>query len=805
MKKLGLFLVALLNIAVLTYAQGGCEVVRSDYNRLVVSFTTSSNLSSETVVLKGRNFSLVTLDGFDHSSAIGVPSLPTLRKLVEIPLCERVVVRIVDERHVELDGTQFSCDHTVLPVQPPVCKTASRNADTLAFNQAVYSRNAFFGAEVVTVEPVGVARDRNLAEVVFSPVKYNPVTNRFLLYTQVEVELTYVDADIAATEEMRRLHGSPLFDHTCATINKLGGDESKNTTLYGDAPMRYLIVAHSMFRGKFDDFVEWKRRTGYIVDVAYTDDAAVGTTQVSIKNYVKSQYTNATADNPAPTYLLLIGDVQQIPAISYSYSGTSHVSDLDYALWTAGDNIPDCYYGRFSAQDVSQLTPQIEKTLLYERYEFPDPSFLDRALLVAGQDYGNSGDYGYSHADPAMDYAAKFYVNGDSKTVLGQSGFYKYSTVTEYKNNTSINMNATNVTVKSNSLDSEIRTKYSDGAGWINYSAHGNEDRWYNPQFTSVHVQLMSNIKKCGIMIGNCCLTGKFDMSTCFAEALLRKDDYCGAVAYIGASNSTYWNEDVYWAMGIRSSISGSMTQQYNSSNTGVYDQLFHTHGEAVGLWAPSLGSMMMCGNMSVQNSSSSRKNYYWQIYHVFGDPSLMPWLSQAKVMQLEHDGIGVGCTSFTATAAPYAYIALTDSNANLIGAAHANADGVATIRCRSEVSQGGYVLAATAQNYQPKLLELTVTDSSVVSETSVHNDVTAVVRCSPVPANGSVSFTVEGAEGSVQYDIVDISGRIVYTGSADSCVSPHKVDVTQLVSGTYIVRAVGSGFSAAGKFVVAK
>ena len=149
------------------------------------------------------------------------------------------------------------------------------------------------------------------------------------------------------------------------------------------APIRYLIVAHSSFRGQLDNFVQWKRRKGYLTDIVYTDSAAVGTTTTSISSFVQSQYTNATASNPAPTFLLIVGDHEQIPAFTGTTS-SSHITDLYYISWTSGDNIPDCYCGRFSAQTVGQLSPQIEKTLMYEQYTFNDPSFLDRAVLVTG-------------------------------------------------------------------------------------------------------------------------------------------------------------------------------------------------------------------------------------------------------------------------------------------------------------------------------------------------------------------------------------------------------------------------------------
>lgn len=795
----GLLSVALLLLSVYGYAQGGCEVKVSNYERLKLSFTATEKLDVSELSLFGTPFSQVTIQGFDHSSEIGSPSLPAMRCMIETPLCDGVSVQIVSERHLLLDGDSLGVLHRVAPVLPSLCKTASRNSNTLSINDKAYSTDAFFGLPPVTTAHVGVARDRNLAEVVFSPVQYNPVTNQFLVYTHVEAVLTYVNPDVEATRTMKRLHYSPAFSGGVKTINSL--DNSKAVSL--NAPMRYLIVSNPMFRGKLDEFVSWKRRTGFLVDVVYTDNAAVGSSQTSIRNYILRQYSGATVDSPAPTYLLLVGDVAQLPAKTYTEDGESFVSDLEYACWTTGDNIPDCYYGRFSAQTVSQLTPQIEKTLMYERYEFPDPSYLDRAVLIAGVDGGYSGDHGYTHADPTMDYAAKLYVNGDAKNQPGGNDFYSYATVTEYKNNTSINMNATNVTVKSNSFDSEIRNLYVNGAGWMNYSAHGGYNCWATPEFNNSHVESLNNSKKLSVMIGNCCQSGKFDESTCFGEALLRRSNYCGAVGYIGGSSYTYWGEDVYWAVGNRSSISATMTQQYNSSKTGAYDHLFHTHNEAFSEWGPTLGSMVMYGNMAVQGSSSSLKTYYWRIYHVFGDPSLMPWLTQAKDMPLSYSGFAMGATSISVTIAPNAYVAITDADTNLLAAAFAGSDGLATLSLNHAMDSGSYVIAATAQNYKPALVEIAVTDSTVIS--SVWSETTPTLRCYPNPAATSVSFCVTAYEKSVQYEIVDISGRKLYTESVESAAAPHTVDVSSLIPGTYLVRATGDNLSVSTKLLVTR
>lgn len=778
MKKSILSVVFLIS-AIALYAQGKYEVIKSDYSNLEITFSAPDHFSVENITLKGQDFVSLAMDGFDQSSAIGCPSLPTLREMIEIPICGGISVQVKSERHILVDGESMGITDKVAPLQPSVCKTASRNSNILAYDYKTYTTNAFYGLEPVTVETVGVARDRNLAQVVFSPVKYNPITNQFVIYTAVEAVLTYRNPNIVATRDMKQLHYSPVFGNGIQTINTLDAVNTKSTT---NAPMRYLIVANAMFREKLVDFVDWKKRTGFIVDVVYTDDAAVGTTQTSIKNYIKSQYTNATETNPAPTFLLLVGDVEQLPAKTYSHGDDEHVSDLDYACWTDGDEIPDCYYGRFSAQNIGQLTPQIQKTLLYERYEFPDDLFLGNALLVAGVDGGNDGDLGYTHADPTMDYLAKLYINGNNKTVLRDTSLYSYASVVEYKNNPSINPNATNVTVVNNSQDVDFRSRCSQGAGYINYTAHGYAQGWADPGLSNSDVSSMTNMKKYGVMIGNCCQSGKFDESICFGEALLRKSGYCGAVGYIGGSNYTYWGEDFYWAVGQRNTISATMNLGYIITKKGAYDHMFHTHSEAYSEWATTMGSIVMNGNMAVQGSNSGLKDYYWQIYHVFGDPSLMPWLSQAKEMPFTYSGATAGSTHLTVNAVPYAYVAVTTEDNTLLGAAFADQSGVATIDCSEPLEFETYVIAATAQNYKPVLATVSVTNNGISESENIAN---GGVKLYPNPTSGRIMVDADGLQ---KVEVVDAVGRVLVSQTDGN------VDMSRFARGVYTVRVMASG-----------
>ena len=478
-----------------------------------------------------------------------------------------------------------------------------------------------------------------------------------------------------------------------------------------------------------DDFATWKRRKGFIVDVVYTDDANVGSTTTSIKNYLQGLYDNATTESPAPSYVLFVGDVAQIPAFYLTASGDSHYSDLSYCCWTGNDYLPDCYYGRFSAQNLEQLLPQISKTLMYEQYTFPDDSYLSTAALIAGVDGGYSSDYAYRYADPTMDYIAKTYVT----TANGFNNIYYY------KNNTAFAPTGVTVTGSSNSTATAtaLRNLYNSGCGWVNYSAHGGETSWSTPSFTNTNVAAMTNNNKPMVMIGNCCLTNSFQVDACFGEALLRKGNNAGAVSYIGGSNSTYWTEDFYWSVGLRSNISNTCDPSYDANNMGMYDKLFHTHNEATSAWHITLGAMIYAGNMAVQSSSSSLKEYYWQIYHLMGDPSLMPYnKGQASPMNANVPSvITLSTTSLTIQAVPYAYVGFTDNNHNLIAAGFADAAGNITLSFNPITSPENCEVVITAQNYQPFIQTVSVITNGP------YTAVTSMTPTTPLTAGEEISF----------------------------------------------------------------
>lgn len=697
-------------------------LLNDDMDSLRLSFITGELITSERTFL-GQRYSTLSIADYTPSAAVGFPELPVFSQFIEVPLCKGFDVRISDAVYDTIDAPQL----TVLPNQPPRRKSDT-STPVLVMNHKVYSTDAFYGLSTAMVEHIGIARDRNLARLQFSPISYNPVSHKLIICRKATVTVVYREADASATYNLFERYNTPSFAPPAIRLNNLYSKAVSNS-----APVRYLIVSHSMFRGHLDTFIDWKRRKGFIVDVAYTDDPAVGSTSSSISNYIKTLYGSATSSNPAPTYLLLVGDVEQIPPFT-GVSDNEHVTDLYYTTWNSGDNIPDCYCGRFSAQNVEQLIPQIEKTLMHEQYTFVDPSFLDRAIMVAGVDGGNPGDNGYNYGDPSMDYAIINYINGN----------HNFREVRYFKNDTSIVPSATNVVMGSSNGSNAafVRSCYNQGASLINYTAHGSPTCWGTPYLGTENVPEMTNHQRFGLMIGNCCQSNTFTLDACLGEALLRQSSYCGAVGYIGASNSTYWSYDFFWTVGARNNIGANMSMSYNATNLGAYDCLCHTHNEAYSKWATTQGAIMMAGNLAVESISGTNSLYYWEIYHLMGDPSLMPYLTQPSVLTLTMQPVITTVSStLQITTEPYVYVAIVDTvNQSLIAAAFANTLGIATLELPSNLEVGTYEVTASAQNRRTAFRSLQVVEPTVNAPYTI---AAHIAPTTSVDAGSSVPFTV--------------------------------------------------------------
>jgi hypothetical protein len=286
----------------------------------------------------GGKATVLDLEGYIDGGLYGSPAIPVRTDVITVPFCQSISVEVTDAVYdtIVIENANF------YPLQPSRSKSQLEDPDPVVDAQR-YATNEFWGLPTARVEVEGIARDRRLATLVFSPVRVNPVSGQVIVCRRATVTVTYNEPDVQGTLDHYSRYHSPAFS-TGQTLNRLFTAKDVSTS----APLRMVIVAPGTLRcHSLATFADWKRRQGMLVDLVYMDEQGLST-NTSVANYLKGLYTNATADAPAPTFVLLVGDHTRLAAFDTRISSSSwwesydHSTDLYFTSWTSGDHLPDC-------------------------------------------------------------------------------------------------------------------------------------------------------------------------------------------------------------------------------------------------------------------------------------------------------------------------------------------------------------------------------------------------------------------------------------------------------------------------------
>ena len=648
------------------------ELLRNNLDGLSVRYAIDDLHYQQISSIEG-NWTELSILNYTSTNQEGVPSLPLMRQLISVPLGAVVSASIHTSSVKTINLSENGIVYPLMPRQASVSKSADLNNLPFTVNREFYNSNSWTDYSPISVTELGMVRGTRLFALDFVPVRYNPSLKQLEVIYNAEVKVTYQGADFGATEALQAKTYSPVFENN---LKETVLNYTSSRTTLNRYPLGYVIILPDNFMAAMQPFIDWKRQEGYNVIVAPT--STTGTTTSSIKTYMQNLWNAATPQNPAPSYLLIVGDVAQVP----SNNGTtgSHPTDLTYVRLQGTDFMPEMYFGRFSAITAAEVTNQVNKTLMHEQYTMPSDAYLGDAIMIAGMD----SSFGPTHGNGQLNYATNNYIN----TAHGiTSSNYLYP--------------------NSGSSASAIRTKASAGVGYINYTAHGDIMEWADPNFTNAQVNSLQNVNKSSFVVGNCCLTSKFNESICFGEAWLRAPNK-GAIIYIGGTNSTYWDEDYYWGVGYKPPVVGTGSP-YVANRIGAYDAVFHEHNEAVADWAGNAGSMVFMGNMAVVAQNSSRINYYWEIYSIMGDPSLVPYMGiPAQNTFQAPPQLFLGLSTMDIQADPYTLVALSMNNV-LHGVGLTDATGALTLNYTPFTQPGTAQIVLTRSLRRPKIANVQV------------------------------------------------------------------------------------------------
>lgn len=675
------------------------ECVKSDMKSLKASFSVSTIEAWDYESERGT-FSWLSLPNTVLGGNVGDPQIPVFNELIAVPFGAQPRIEIKSYSTTDYRLNDYGI-HTLVPRQPSLRQDQKPEDVPFVMNEAAYQVRGFRSEPKALVGVEGVMRGVQVGKMTIEPVSYDPVNNTLRVFNDIEVEVHFDGADAKATEDMLLETYSPYFNIVYKQLfnGKAVRDVySDHPDLY-TTPVKMLVVTTSKFSTSqpLQRWVDWKTQKGIYVDVQTVADGASGD---AIRSLIQQKYN---ADHP--TFLVIVGAIEEVTNHGLWYPGNiTTVSDLGYASMD-GDCYHDLYMSRIPVNDIVVLDYFLNKILTYEQYTMPDPSYLDHSLLIAGWDCNGDGMTG-KIGKPSVQYANHYYYNASH-------GITPHAYITTGSN------------------QAQCYNDIND-VGFIFYDGHGTETSWKDPKLTSnildhsglqLGYVISGQAENYFWTVANCCLSANWGFrggaapSLCFAEVMLL---FTQNVGYIGSVPECYWYEGYYWNVGATNVFSQMPTQE--QTTTGIFDAMFDDTGFNTMNSVPFIGNLAVCYAHAIDYTDLP-DNYYWTAMCCLGDGSLMPYHAVPAVNNVSHEPtMGFGVSSFTVSADPGSYVALTKDNV-ILGVAEVDETGTVEVPITPVYAFGDVKLVVTRNQRQPYITTLPLVLEEPVSEIDTEHD----------------------------------------------------------------------------------
>ena len=326
-----------------------------------------------------------------------------------------------------------------------------------------------------------------------------------------------------------------------------------------------LIVTTPKYEKTLDKYLNWKKERGLDVELDITS-AEKGAE--AIKRMLQAKY-----ENEGLTYIVIIGDIDDVPSIMLS----GYPSDPSYTLLEGDDLIGDALISRISVNTVSELENQLNKIIRYEKGDFENFDWI-RNVVIASMT-------GFDGVDHAGKLETKFKSRPDY--------FDKVIKIMESDRN----------------ITEKIRDAIENtGVNFIAHHGHGSTTAFASLPFSREDAANLNNYSKgFPIIHAAACSTGSFWIKNgdCLAEAFMKAgtlEKPSGAIAFLGGSTSM---DPV-----------ACIAAQKEVFMNFYFDESVETIGEL--FYGGTLAAM--------KNLSTDRGERLFRRMHLFGDCSTPLW-----------------------------------------------------------------------------------------------------------------------------------------------------------------------------------
>ena len=452
----------------------------------------------EPMTINGTTYHWLSFDEPSTLSFVGEPALPLISRLIALPKGEDFEVRIKDE----MWSDEFFVGQ-IMPHQKSFLE--SEEEPPFEKNDTIY-REEMYQTERLQVGNLQCWRGINNRALNICPIRYMPKEGKMSVLKEFIIEISFNNTASISPFRFNDMH---MFLNQVNTLESDMAEQQRDSTDTYD----YLIIAGNipgvLECQALSDFRRWKAFKGHKTKVISTS-TMTNVWTMGIKQCISSEYPKGVK------YVLFIGDNDKIPLYSYYVGDLSKnaKSDYWYGCMDGRDDVEaDINVGRFSTNNLSELTNMVNKTISYEK---DARSFGDEVLLVAHRE------------------GAPYKYQGCSETIRTRIYNDSMTFTTAYGAIDSIGGDkATNAYVVN---------KINEKKNIVNYRGHGSYNCWplWNYKLESFYDSQIDSLYNTTNDIYFCvaCQIGNIFNQTCFMETYMRSNH--GAAGMIAATEDTY-------------------------------------------------------------------------------------------------------------------------------------------------------------------------------------------------------------------------------------------------------------------------
>ncbi|TSA51781.1 MAG: T9SS C-terminal target domain-containing protein [Sphingobacteriales bacterium] len=753
MKKLSLFFTPLFLIFTIqsfaTYTNGNettFTVLHQSADKIVIEVKVGGFQLVEVQTPNGIEYKAV----IDNGSPIlekGAPDLQKLTKSVIIPDDESMQVSSTVQDFTTLTNINIA------PSKGSIMRPTDPSTIPFTYSD-VYSTDNFFPVTTSSMRQPYIMRDYRGQTIVINPLQYNPVTKELRIAKDIIIELTPSNQPVI-NPLVRTKPLTTVVDEFDVIYKKhfLNYEATHSQTRYTPITEggKMLIICADAYLNAMKPFVDWKMQEG--ISVELVGKSIAGSTNSALKTYVQNYYTTNGL-----TYLLLVGDATDIPSGVYISGSSTTDSDQKYSFVAGGDFYPDIFVGRFSAENLTDVNTQIDRTVQYEKT--PTPGTWYKNGVGIGSEFGG-GLQGYLN-----------YADWDFERTLIRAPLlaYNYSSVAELYNGSRAGADASG-----NPVESDLSSLVNNGVSVINYTGHGDVNLIVTTNFHSTDVDVLTNTRKLPFVWIVGCQTGNFVTNTCFAESWARATDNngepTGAIASLMSTVNQSWDEP----MAAQAEFNNVLTE----NATGNIKRTF--------------GGVSVCG-LDFMNDyyGSSTSDQMTEAWTCFGDPSVMLRTDQPATMTVTHaSSVGLWAHSFPVSCSVNGAKVCCWAYGEILGTATV-AGGSATVNFINGdltlVPGDSMLVTVTAYNKIPKQKWVVISQGVSAPVIADENN----IQIFPNPAENKLTIDLTGKSwknGSIR--IYNAIGQMMNEVLLNANAVQQTLDISNLASGVYNVQIV--------------